>query len=153
MKLTATPRIYLQAGATASLSFLAVLSAMMLGAQQPTPPPAAKKAPAKAAVKKDTKKEPPKTASRAPMTKADVEASWKRGNEELLLNDIRLRGLGFEPEEAWLSKLNPSMMPQAAVELKKAIAPAPTVDEVAANGADLLARMKAAAQKKDEEAL
>lgn len=147
-----TRRISVAVTATAVALSLAIASVTTVAVAQT---PAAPKKPVPTTKKPATgvKKPPATTQQRGPLSKADVERLWKAGNEEILLNELRLRALAFEPEEAWLSSLDPSRMPQAAGELKKSIPPAPTPEEVAAKAADLLTRVKAAAQKRDEEAL
>lgn len=137
------------------------LSLSELEAQQPAPPkpPVARPKPAQpkpaAGAKQPNQPAAPPAnarAARGPLTKADIERLWK-GSGDLLMNEIRLRGVGFEPEEEWLTQLGRSTQPAAAVELDKLVAPAPTPEAVAGVAADLLNRIKIAAQKRDEEAL
>lgn len=99
-------------------------------------------------------KKAPAAKPRAPLTKAEVQKLWQPNNAELLLNEIRLRGLEFEPDESWLASLgNPEGMSAAVAELQKAIPPAPDPGEVEGGAPDLLERLKAAAQARDETAL
>lgn len=93
-------------------------------------------------------------AKRPPLTKADVQKLWAQKEQDLLLNEIRLRGLEFEPDDAWVESLpNPSDQPLAIAELRKRVPPAPEVDAVATQAPDLLAKIRDAAQKRNEQAL
>jgi hypothetical protein len=117
----------------------AVLSAGPSSAQQAAP----KKATPKAAPK-----EAPK---RPPLTEANLKKLWDDGDEMLLLNELKLRGLAFEPEEDWVAQLkDPSRMPAATAAIRALIPPAPTVDAVAQAAPELLTKIKEAAQKRNE---
>jgi hypothetical protein len=91
---------------------------------------------------------------RPPLSPAEVEKLWAQRDQDLILNEIRLRGLAFEPEEEWVASLpRPAEQPLAIAELRKRIPPAPDVDAVAAQAPDLLAKLRDAAQKHDEAAM
>lgn len=108
----------------------------------------------KSVTKGQAKPGPKPQAKRPAMTKADVQKLWLQKDQDLLLNEIRLRGLGFEPEDTWVEALpNPSDQPLAIAELRKQIPPAPEPDAVAAQAPDLLAKIRDAAQKRNEQAL
>jgi hypothetical protein len=94
------------------------------------------------------------------MTKADVQKIWKTGDQTLLLNEIRLRGLDFEPDEDWIAvqlpKLTghtPADLPLAAAKLRSMIPTPPDPDQVAKEAPDLLTKAKDAAQKRSEKDL
>lgn len=129
-----------------------MLFACLLGLQEV----AAQTAPPKAGKSKAGPKTPPKKAEpkRPPMTKAEVQKLWNQHEEKLLLNELSLRGLGFEPDEEWVASLaSPADQPLAIDELRKHIPPAPDVDTVAAQAPDLLAKLRDAAQKRNEAAM
>ncbi len=144
-------------GIAASVIATGLLSGFLLQAQAPGTKPgtttkkgagAPKGAPAPAAA--------PQAARRAPLTKTDIEKLWAQQNAELMSNEIRLRGLAFEPEEDWLAALtkgNPGPMAAAVSDLQKLIPPAPEPDAVAAQAPEILTRLKAAAQARNEDAL
>lgn len=131
----------------AGISFAGFLAVPESAAQTATP--------SKAGASKNAKGAPKKTETkRPPLTQAEVQKLWAQGEPDLLLNEIRLRGLAFEPEEDWVAKLpKPAEQPLAIAELRKRIPPAPDVDIVAAQAPDLLARLRDAAQKRNEAGL
>jgi hypothetical protein len=97
-----------------------------------------------------------KPAGRKPMTKAEVQKLWAQKAQTLFLNELRLRGLAFEPEEDWLAelpkttKVEAASVPGFADAIRKLIPPAPDVDAVTKQGPDLLAKLKTAAQKRSD---
>lgn len=89
------------------------------------------------------------------LTQADVQKMWAVKNDTLLMNQIHLKGLAFEPEEDWLSNQLPKLtgvklsdMPRSAAELKIHIQAGPEVDVVSAAAPALLDKVKEAAQKR-----
>ena len=122
-----------------------LLSAVSSNAQS-TPPKKSQSA-SKTAPKKEAPK--PVQTKRPPLTPEDILKLWKAKDQDLLMNEVRLRGLSFEPEEDWVFALpDRAGMPLAAAELAKLIPPAPTIDEVSKEAPDLLAKLKEAAQKR-----
>jgi hypothetical protein len=104
----------------------------------------------------------PKSAGKVPassgrgMAQADVERLWKLKDDTLLMNQMRLKGLAFEPEEDWLmidlpkaTGVAPADVPNSAAYLKGKIPPAPELDAVSAAAPGLLTEAKEAAQKRD----
>ena len=75
------------------------------------------------------------------------------------MNELNLRKLAFEPEEAWVAELpkltsvDRASMPLAAAALDKLIPPAPSVDGVTSEAPGLLAKIKDAAQKRNDKEL
>lgn len=135
---------------------IALLIASLAAAQ--SPPPAKKAAPSPAAGGAPQAAKPvPQTkprATRPPLTRAEVEKLWKQQQPDLILNEIRLRNLGFEPEEAWVSALaKDGAMPAVLAELQQRIPPAPTPEDVAAAASNLIPKLKTAAQSRNEEEL
>lgn len=97
------------------------------------------------------------TSNTAPLTEADIQRLWMRGSAEYMLNEMRLRKLVFEPDEEWLAGLaKPPIAPEMSAvvsELQRQIPPAPDVDDVSKQSADLFARLKVAAQSRDQNAV
>ncbi|HEX4229495.1 MAG TPA: hypothetical protein VHZ07_12560 [Bryobacteraceae bacterium] len=94
------------------------------------------------------------------MSKQDVEKIWKPQDDMLLVNQLKLRGLAFVPEEDWVMNQLPkdtgvplSALPDAAAALKLLIEPAPQLELVTSEAPDLLNRIKAAAQQRDTKQL
>src|ERR1051325_7172174 len=69
--------------------------------------------------KKGEENIPPPQRVRTPLTKAEVEELWKKGNADLAQNEIRVRALAFEPEEDWIESLKklPPLMPSVLADL------------------------------------
>lgn len=104
-----------------------------------------------AAPKKGAKAAPKAAPKRPPLTEANLQKLWDDGDEMLLLNELKLRGVSFHPEEDWVAHLaNPANMPAAIAAIRALIEPAPTVDAVTHAVPDLLAKIKDAAQKRSE---
>ena len=125
------------------------LAGWLFGAPQQTQtsPKAVGKGPVKTAPQKTPAKRPA-------LTKADVQKLWAQKDQDLFLNEVRLRGLDFEPEDTWVEALpNVSDQPLAIAELRKRVPAAPEVDAVASQAPDLLAKVRDAAQKRNEQAL
>jgi hypothetical protein len=94
------------------------------------------------------------------MTKQDLEKIWKPQDDMLLVNQMRLRGLAFVPEEDWVLNQLPketgvplSALPNAAAALKVLIEPAPQLELVTTEAPGLLNHIKAAAQQRDTKQL
>src|SRR5579863_1667201 len=60
---------------------------------------------AKTAVKTPPKPAAQSNSAKAPLTKDDVLKRWNDGDQTLFLNELKLRGLAFEPEEDWVASL------------------------------------------------
>jgi hypothetical protein len=135
-------------GSVAAGVFLGCLfGAPQSPAQSTSTPKAAPKSAKGAATKKTETRRPA-------LSPADVQRLWMQKDQELLLNEIRLRGLAVEPEEEWVARLpQPSDQPLAIAELRRRIPPGPEVDAVAAQAPDLLAKLRDAAQKRSEPAM
>ena len=104
-----------------------------------------------AAQKKAPKAAPKAPAKRPPLTQAALQKLWDDGDQDLLLNELKLGGLAFEPEEDWVNHLkNLDSMPLATAELRKLVPPAPTVEAVTSEAPALLSKLKDAAQKRSE---
>jgi hypothetical protein len=137
-------RVFLSTGVAAGLFCACLFQVQDSRAQTATP--------SKGAASKNAKS-PPKKAEvkRPPLSQAEVQSLWAQKDQTLLLNEIRLRGLAFEPEEDWVAHLpNVAEQPLAIAELRKLIPPAPDVDTVAAQAPDLLNKLRDASQKRDE---
>jgi hypothetical protein len=135
---------YQRAACYVSFNLVACIAACYLVNAVPsraqTAPP--KKAPAKAAPK------------RPALTRSAAEKLWKDGDQDLFLNELKLRGLAFEPEEDWVNSLpNGPDQPLALAELRKLIPPGPTPEAVSAQTSVLLPKIKDAAQNRNESAL
>lgn len=137
-------RFLLPTGITACALFWGVMGARLTQAQDN-----AKKAP-KAAPKAAAA--PQKAAPKRPaLTEKNLQDLWDGRDEELLLNELKLRGLAFHPEEQWVGHLqDPAGMPRATAAIRALIEPAPTVDAVAQAAPNLLAKIKDGAQKRSE---
>lgn len=99
-------------------------------------------------------------AQRRPLTQADVQKLWAGKDDKLFANEIRLRGLSFAPTAEWidvelprLTGVDRASVPLAAAALSKLVPPPPDLDLVAQQAPDLLAKLKAAAQKHDDSAI
>jgi hypothetical protein len=95
--------------------------------------------------------------AKRPLTQTDIQKLWAGGDDTLLANEIRLRGLAFTPTGEWidveLPKLtgkSPSDLPHSVSALRQLV-PAPLdLDRVSKEAPDLLEHLKAAAQKRSE---
>ncbi len=139
---------FVMIAAAAGMLFACLIGTREMAAQTA---PQSKTGAAKGGSKAAPKKAEPK---RPPMTQAEVLKFWNQHEEKLLLNELSLRGLGFEPDEEWVAALpRPADQPAAIDEIRKHIPPAPDVDTVAAQAPDLLAKLRDAAQKRNEAAM
>jgi hypothetical protein len=90
------------------------------------------------------------------MTKADVQRLWAAKADAVFVTNLMTRGLAFEPEEDWikglsdLTKVSAPQVPQMAAALMRLVPEAPQVDAVTKAAPDLLAKLKAAAQKRSD---
>lgn len=138
MKVFTAARCFLPCSMAACICVWSLLSALPSPAQDAAP-------------KKGTKTTKAPAPTRPKMTEADLQKLWDNGDEPLLLNELKLRSIAFEPEEEWVGHLpDPSRMPLAIAALRKLIPPPPTVDAVTSAAPDLLAKLKDAAQKRSE---
>ncbi len=137
-------RLLIPSGITACALIWGVMGAGTSQAQDN-----AKKAP-KAAPKAAAA--PQKAAPKRPaLTEKNLQDLWDGRDEELLLNELKLRGLAFHPEENWVGRLqDPAGMPRAIAAIRALIEPAPEVDAVAQAAPNLLAKIKDGAQKRSE---
>jgi hypothetical protein len=112
----------------------------------------AQSAPApKSARRTASRKKGTAAAKQPPLTQADVLKYWNAGDQDLFLKTLELRSLAFEPEEDWVAKLpNPAAQPLAIAALRSRIPLAPSVDDVNSQAPAILAKLRDAAQKRNE---
>lgn len=108
---------------------------------------------------KATQAKPAPPAKKPALTQAEVQQLWAQGDQDGFMAQFNVRGLGFKPEEEWVNQLPKatgvprSTMPLAAAALDAKIEPGPSVDDVASQAPDLLAKVKEAAQKRSDKDL